>query len=136
MAQASDEGWTILEPNKDWLPEELWSKDREKVVDVGGNTVVKIWTELEDVPSETQRKSLEIIVRHDEDGVTHQLYFRVLLGGTNWGDEPRPFMRVHSLDGIKIDRNVVVGQERMGITQGEIVDVYESSNLDMKHYDY
>lgn len=132
MLQAN-EGWTLRDQNFD-LPSDIRLEDCEKVVDVGGNTVVKIWTVVEDVPTKTDLKSVELIVRHDENGVTHQIYFRVLLGGNepHWnGVGDVPFMRVHSCDGVKIDRNIIVGQQE-GETRGVMENVYASSNIDVK----
>ena len=103
MALIND-GWVSLNNEYTVMP----TGDYEMVVDIGGNTAVKIWTTLEDSVHAEWGKSIELIVQHEVDNVKHQLYFRVLLGGEEGRDIP--FMRVHSLDAKKVDGNIEMGQ--------------------------
>src|SRR5712692_1248991 len=77
-----NDGWVSLNNEYTVMP----TGDYEMVVDIGGNTAVKIWTTLEDSVHAEWGKSIELIVQHEVDNVKHQLYFRVLLGGEEGRD--------------------------------------------------
>ncbi len=113
----------------------LSSGSYELVIPVGGNTVVEIWTDPQRDNIEHFPKSVELIVRHEEGNKVHQIYFRVLVGGQDLdgqGMRDVAFMRVHSLDGRKQDRNVVVGETTDGFVLGVPEDIYECSDIDTK----